>query len=343
MVLEPGPLPLCAYMRIWGGVGRGGYSAVVNGCQWARYIFMYESLRVCIHICMHICMHVCKVCMHICKCTNIHVGQCQRALAGCTSMEMHTQTYTYKYLHIQSWIIESVERFSWNGMAVCCSVMQCVAGCCSVLQCVAVCCSVHVFTYTILCHGLYVHTLAHTYMYIRMYVYICIHTFMYIRRIYASSFRDERNSKKINWHKKKKRHLGGLHHTAISAYATRENLANWVDLWCAKEIYIFDKPTKSARTPFERSRGFSEWLRENTFRRWRRTHEKGVGRHADASDEANAERWRCVDQKLNGQAHQTWMSQLIYSHEVLRDQTALSKNVMVLERWCAETKRVRGG
>jgi len=49
-----------------------------------------------------------------------------------------------------------------------------------------------------------------------------------------------------------------------------------------------------ARTPFGRSRGFSEWLREDTFRRWRRAHEKGVGHHADASDEANADQWRCV-------------------------------------------------
>ena len=49
-----------------------------------------------------------------------------------------------------------------------------------------------------------------------------------------------------------------------------------------------------ARTPFGRSRGFLEWLREDTFRRWRRAHEKGVGHHADASDEANADRCRCV-------------------------------------------------
>jgi len=49
-----------------------------------------------------------------------------------------------------------------------------------------------------------------------------------------------------------------------------------------------------AKTPFGGSRGFSEWLREDTFRRWRRAHEKGVGHHADASDEATADRWRCV-------------------------------------------------
>ena len=29
-----------------------------------------------------------------------------------------------------------------HGVAVCCSVLQCVEVCCSVLQCVAVCCSV---------------------------------------------------------------------------------------------------------------------------------------------------------------------------------------------------------
>ena len=33
-----------------------------------------------------------------------------------------------------------IERM--NDLAVCCSVLQCVAVCCSVLQCVAVCCSV---------------------------------------------------------------------------------------------------------------------------------------------------------------------------------------------------------
>jgi len=53
-------------------------------------------------------------------------------------------------------------------------------------------------------------------------------------------------------------------------------------------------PIHLASTPFGRSRGFSEWLREDTFRRWRHAHEKGVRHHADASDEANADRWRCV-------------------------------------------------
>jgi len=32
-------------------------------------------------------------------------------------------------------------------------------------------------------------------------------------------------------------------------------------------------------TPFGRSRGFSEWLHEDTFRRWHCSHKKGVGHH----------------------------------------------------------------
>jgi len=52
--------------------------------------------------------------------------------------------------------------------------------------------------------------------------------------------------------------------------------------------------TSPGITPFGRSRGLSEWLREDVFRRWRRAHEKGAGHLADASDEASADRWRCV-------------------------------------------------
>jgi len=61
---------------------------------------------------------------------------------------------------------------------------------------------------------------------------------------------------------------------------------------------------------------FLNILREDTLRRWRSTHEKDGGRHADESDEANAARSRFVHYKLKGRGHLTWISHLIYSWEV---------------------------
>ena len=37
-----------------------------------------------------------------------------------------------------AFVVGTVPRHTWQGVAVCCSVLQCVAVCCSVLQCVAV-------------------------------------------------------------------------------------------------------------------------------------------------------------------------------------------------------------
>jgi len=57
----------------------------------------------------------------------------------------------------------------------------------------------------------------------------------------------------------------------------------------------------SARNPSGRSRAFLNRLCEDMFRHWHcgSAHEKSAGRHADASDEANTDQWRCVCQKLN--------------------------------------------
>jgi len=97
----------------------------------------------------------------------------------------------------------------------------------------------------------------------------------------------------------------------------------------------------TAETPFGRSRGFSEWLREDTFRRWRRAHEKGVGHHADASDEASADRWRCVYQKLMGRDCHTWDLQLKCSYGDLNDTNSQTLwQFVALKRWCAKTKEL---
>jgi len=48
--------------------------------------------------------------------------------------------YIYIYMYVHSYMYRCVLQC----VAVCCSVLQCVA-CCSVLQCVAVCCSIYIY------------------------------------------------------------------------------------------------------------------------------------------------------------------------------------------------------
>ena len=79
----------------------------------------------------------CSVLKYVAMCCS--VLQC---VEGCCSV----QTFENVYLHTQfhevevSTEVRDVDKL-W-AIAVCCSVLQCVAVCCSVLQCVAVCCSV---------------------------------------------------------------------------------------------------------------------------------------------------------------------------------------------------------
>jgi len=65
-------------------------------------------------------------------------------------------------------------------------------------------------------------------------------------------------------------------------------------------ICIWQKTLRGDREIFEflelswNSWAFLNRIHEDTFRCWHSAYEKGSSRHSDASDEANADRWRCV-------------------------------------------------
>ena len=105
---------------------------------------------------------------------------------------------------------------------------------------------------------------------------------------------------------------------ALRLLYLKKRVSAWVDAdW-------FDQYSE---TPSREIASFWEWLREDAFWNWRRPHEKGAGRHADASDETNTGRWRCVYHKLNGRAHLTWISQFIHNYEVNFDPRHFPKSL----------------
>jgi len=81
----------------------------------------------------------------------------------CVWVLAHACVHVCVYVHVLSWSLSfsiavlslPVDWHTCTALAVCCSVLQCVAVCCnSVLQCVAVCCSVLQCVAIVCCSGL---------------------------------------------------------------------------------------------------------------------------------------------------------------------------------------------